>query len=364
MDNKELWNKAWEELTLTTDSYPIWKKKGFPSSSHWAKAKGFGDQITGNVVVPPKYGTGLHPRNISSPGSLVETTTFEQLKAAITSGLSGRIVRQTTPLDLGGETILINSVGSPLAPITIDLPAPIKNGRIVISRAAYVNLKTKDISNSTIDGIKLTDASHNIDIDMQGGTIRDTKGQGFLQTDPLCYDWQFWNARIINPGIPGTQDNQDHGMYIAAARGKCVIGNIIVTNPEAYGYQIYPNSQDLIMTGVEVHGSRVRGGFVLGTETQTTKNITIVGAIVTGSKTGAYNVWPPNYIVANGFVYDSIEWNNVSGSSSVMQYDHCVHADPALMAKGFVDAPRHELHATHDIDGKLFVTADAGAVAL
>lgn len=50
--DKELWNAAWAELVLTTDSYPTWKKKGYPSSSHWAKAKALGDQI-GAVAPPP-----------------------------------------------------------------------------------------------------------------------------------------------------------------------------------------------------------------------------------------------------------------------------------------------------------------------
>lgn len=45
MTDKELWQAAWKELELTTDSYPRWKSKGFPSASHWAKAKALGDQI-------------------------------------------------------------------------------------------------------------------------------------------------------------------------------------------------------------------------------------------------------------------------------------------------------------------------------
>jgi hypothetical protein len=45
MTDKELWDAAWKELTLTTDSYPAWKKKGFPVTSHWSKAKVLGEQI-------------------------------------------------------------------------------------------------------------------------------------------------------------------------------------------------------------------------------------------------------------------------------------------------------------------------------
>lgn len=51
MTDRELWATVWAELTLTTDSYPLWKSKGFPANTHWAKAKALGDQI--GVVAPP-----------------------------------------------------------------------------------------------------------------------------------------------------------------------------------------------------------------------------------------------------------------------------------------------------------------------
>lgn len=68
MTDKELWQQAWQELTLTTDSYPTWKKKGFPSSSHWAKAKALGDQI-GAVVPPPSPNPSGQPMPVGDlPG--------------------------------------------------------------------------------------------------------------------------------------------------------------------------------------------------------------------------------------------------------------------------------------------------------
>jgi hypothetical protein len=51
MTDKELWQAAWKELTLTTISYPRWEKQNF-NSGHWANAKALGDQI-GAVVPPP-----------------------------------------------------------------------------------------------------------------------------------------------------------------------------------------------------------------------------------------------------------------------------------------------------------------------
>jgi hypothetical protein len=49
--DRELADAAWHEITLTTDSYPTWVKKGKPATSHFAKAKALLDQI--DVAAPP-----------------------------------------------------------------------------------------------------------------------------------------------------------------------------------------------------------------------------------------------------------------------------------------------------------------------
>ncbi len=61
MTDRDLWLAAWKELTLTTDSYPTWKRKGFPATSHWAKAKAIGDQI--GAVAPP---SPTHPASYTA----------------------------------------------------------------------------------------------------------------------------------------------------------------------------------------------------------------------------------------------------------------------------------------------------------
>lgn len=53
MTDRELAAAAWLELTKTTDSYPTWKRKGFPPRSHWGKAKAFLDQIGAAPPPPP-----------------------------------------------------------------------------------------------------------------------------------------------------------------------------------------------------------------------------------------------------------------------------------------------------------------------
>lgn len=53
MTDSELRDAAWKELTLTTDSYPKWKSKGYPSATHWGKAKALLDQIGKPIVIYP-----------------------------------------------------------------------------------------------------------------------------------------------------------------------------------------------------------------------------------------------------------------------------------------------------------------------
>ena len=53
MTNREHADAAWLELTKTTDSYPAWKRKGFPAGTHWAAARAHLDQITDVVAEPP-----------------------------------------------------------------------------------------------------------------------------------------------------------------------------------------------------------------------------------------------------------------------------------------------------------------------
>lgn len=53
MTDAELAQAAWLELTKTTDSYPKWKSRGFPSGTHWSNAKGLIDQIGAPPPPPP-----------------------------------------------------------------------------------------------------------------------------------------------------------------------------------------------------------------------------------------------------------------------------------------------------------------------
>jgi len=316
------------------------------------------------VIPPPtaQFGADLPVRQKASPGPVVEVASLAALRTAISSGQAGRIVKLTASIDLGGQDLVINCQGTDVAPITVDLAAPVSNGRVLISRAAYANVRFIDLGYSpSYDGLKITDGSHHVDVDGRGGRIHHAKGQGILVTDPTTRDWQIWNVRIEDVG---SETNKDHGIYTATAKGVCVIGNVIVTNPQAFGFQFYPDVDSLICTSCESHGGRTRGGYILGTEYQATKNVKIVGSIITRTQptTVAVGTYPPGYVVQGGVVYDSIEWQT-SGWGSGMTYEHCVGADPAVTAKGFVLPVRYGLHPTHDIDGRPFVTADAGAVA-
>jgi hypothetical protein len=307
------------------------------------------------------FGTGLPPRNIQSPGSTVEVTTLAQLRAAIQSGTTGRTVRLTAPIDLGGNDLVVNCVGAAISPITVYLAAPVRNGRVLISRAAYVNVRFTELASSPIDGLKITDGSHHVDVDGRGGVIRDTKGQGILITDSATRDWQIWNTRIVRAGSNGSLD---HGIYAATAKGECSIANVIVTDPSGYGYQIYPDCQGLIVTGCESHGSATRGGMVVGSENSLTHGITVVGLMVSRSKYGAVSAYPPSTPVDLGFVFDSVGYDNSGGGFATrMNPTHCEPNGLPGLAKGWVQPARFPLLPALDIDGRARVTADAGAVA-
>jgi hypothetical protein len=87
VSDRDLWQAAWKELTLTTDSYPAWKKKGFPASSHWAKARTIGDQIDGSAVPPPQQPDRL---------ATMETGDFSQFDSINSSVSQGTMAGDTS----------------------------------------------------------------------------------------------------------------------------------------------------------------------------------------------------------------------------------------------------------------------------
>ncbi len=80
MTDQELWAAAWAELTKTTDAYPTWARKGFPSSSHWAIAKKYGDQI--GAPIPPPVVTPP-TTSVPSPPTLTTPVTFKPVSGVV-----------------------------------------------------------------------------------------------------------------------------------------------------------------------------------------------------------------------------------------------------------------------------------------
>lgn len=102
MTDRELWQAAWKELTLTTDPYPTWKKKGFPASSHWAKAKSLGDQI-GALVPPPPSGGVPALASVGSSGVLANRT------GGTLSGVNLTGQRFTTVVSFGPSPVTLTN---------------------------------------------------------------------------------------------------------------------------------------------------------------------------------------------------------------------------------------------------------------
>jgi len=362
-------------LHATTVGYhgrtPAWYAN---QGTRWYKglAKIAEAQAAVEATQPPpasSFGADLPARLPLSTGPTVEASTLALMRTMISTATANTTVKQTAPFDLGGQDLVIGCRGNAGATITVDLAAPVRNGRILISRASHTRVLFTDLGFSPIDGVKITDGSNHIDVDGWGGTIHDTKGQGFLQTDPSCFDWQFWNARLLRCG---TSTNLDHGFYVAASRGKCVIGSVIVTDPQAYCYQIYPDSRGpdglgLLVTAFEGHGGRTRGGVIVGSKQAGQQtDATLVGGVITNAVAGAVRTiretsTAPAPTVRVWDVLASGGASPAFGSGIIT--DHCEVGWHGTQARGWVQPSRYGLLPALDIDGKPRVTADAGAVA-
>lgn len=313
-------------------------------------------------TVPTVTLGGELPKRIQAPtGASYEYTDSNALITSLQQAAPGTRHKLTVAVDRGGYDLLIRAKGTAAAPILVELPAPVRNGRVLVSQSSYVKVIGADFDGSPIDALKITDGSVGIDVDMRGGYFRNAKGQGFLQTDPTCRDWQVWNVRERGCGSNG---NKDHGAYIAAARGACVLGNFD-SNPWAYGVQVYPDSQDLIVTGATVTGTRsttaARGGMILGIQdsTQNTSNVRVVASLVQFAAVEGIGLYS-GAVDANGNVVKRVsgcsvrscfgygnaggDWAAVAGALAVLRSGHA--------ATGLVDPLDFGLVAPTNIDGK------------
>ncbi len=292
--------------------------------------------------VPSPLGGDLPKRQDAPMGSQREYTTYDALQSAILAAAPGSRVKLTDPIDCGGRDLVIRCVGNPGAPVLVDLNAPVRNGRILISRAAYANVWIADADGSPGDALKLTDGSHHIDIDGHGGYLRGCAGEAFLQTDPTCHDWQVWNFRCR---ANGSSLNFDQDAYIAAARGSypasgdspCVIGNFDM-EPWAYGFQAYPDARGLIATGLGISGTRSvsdpRGGAVFGTDGsagKATQDVLLVASWIRGARQWGAHIEKTAARIKLASVFG---WDNLPGDwapDSAITLEHCGHSDGGIV---------------------------------
>lgn len=347
MTDREKWLQAWHELTLTTDSYPAWKKKGYPASSHWAKAKAIGDTI--GVTPPPAYGSGLPKRSPASTGQLREVTTLTALVNTYATCDPGDIVRSTQAIDGLGRDLVLSRAVAYETPITVDLAAPFRNGRVLISRAASLNLRATSLEDSPIDSLKITDGARNIDVDLRGGQLLRPKRQGLLVTGADTRDWQVWNTRARNCG----GSTLDHSYYIGSAVGDCVLGNPYGESPLGYNLQIqYADVASLIVSNPTfVGGVTQRGGIIYS---EHAANARVYGALVSGCKTAAADTYNG---AVSCFLYDSAQWNNAGG---FVAGNGLSVINPGTSATKLIDPSRYPFVPPTDIDGR---KRSAGAYA-
>ena len=202
--DRQLADSAWSELTLTTDSYPSWVHKGKPSSSHWAHAKAYLDQIGISPPLPPPVDNRKH-------------FTGGNLDAFIAGLQPG----DNAVMDIGGNlTAAVRNGGTSAAPITLDLNKKIIDGRLDMRGGAnFWNIGNGGMRDLSPQGpnhyqswiIGGSDCNFH-DLDCVNGHTK----IGWETIDDPTYGSshrvEFRNMRVHDIGtLPN--DNQEHGFY-------------------------------------------------------------------------------------------------------------------------------------------------------
>lgn len=307
MTDRDLWLSAWIELTLTTDSYPTWKKKGFPSSSHWAKAKTKGDQIGTTepvpppVTLPPRIASSVGPTVYCSPSGSDSTGTgtitspwktlgrgWASMPAGATLLLrSGAYTDRCDPSSAwGGTATAVKTIASYPGEVAvyqrfirIDPAKPVSYVRF--QEIEFYGALTLPGEDSIVYG---RSGSH---IEFLRCNIHGQIGGSAMVVEQPCVDWQWWDCLIPHNGRKST--NLDHGLYLEGQR--FVVGRCAVYGNSAYGIQLWPTATDcLIYACMIVDNGKESPAATIGTPEYTG------GIVVAGNAPGAVH---GNQIVGN-----------------------------------------------------------------
>jgi len=355
----------------------------------------------------PDFGANLPARIAESSGStfFISTTGNDTTgdgsqslpwltpsKALSTVALGSRIFARGGVYNLTGDHTW-NRVGTAGTVTTLesftDELADFSGGRFNINGGKYLRLRNfikRDSQLAVEDNIKIQAGAQFIDIDKL--VIKDSHRQGFLVQGDTTSDWQIWNTKFVTNG---TTDNLDHGMYVAASASG-LIANCVFDRNQAYGIQLYPNADNIIVvtttfdghTGFGASQASSLGAITISGEATKTENSFIMGCLMTNGSKAVNQFWGSGVPVDpnKNDVQDCIGGGNSTATEFdtqlgvvyaritqdtnplyVNQGAQDFHLDDGSPAIDYIDAVNYDWIPPTDIEGTVRVTADAGAYA-
>lgn len=211
-------------LEKTTDSYPTWKRKGFPNTN-WSKAFAELDAIVGASPPPPPPSGGWGAKLTPPPSVLANPPTRV---VNITPQASG----YTT---VNGATDTIFKVAPGTYGSTFYVDGDFE--RCIFEMQGYKSVGAHD-------GIKNTGAL--TDVVMRGYDIAGVRSTGFLSDGPLVRVWRHGVIRDNNPNFAYGNQRNFHAYYIGphGVSRHVVTSGQVIRQKNGYPFHFYSHYSD------------------------------------------------------------------------------------------------------------------------
>lgn len=340
MTDKEHAEAAWNYLTKTTDSYPKWKQRGFPSNTNWARAKAEIDAIINASMPPPPDPTPVIFDKYASPsgsdtnaGTLVSPyRTFAKLVDSLQPGQTGALRGGS----YNATEHILRGDGTPTQRLRVTCypgELPIITGKLTID-SAYLTLDHLEHNGAGGGAFSwqpglLLDHMHMYQNPRINSTI-------YLNT---CDDGEIRYCKLHDFGSNG---HFDHGIYAGKGKRMHIHHNWIWNGDNGWGIQVYSDPSTSVFEYNVI--DRCGSGFVIadgGTRTCYDNRIyrnVVANSVGTTYQAGAIVSGVGPVAGSNNQVIENCGFNNaggIGGAPNVIMTDNFT-ADPQ-----FVDAANH-----------------------
>ncbi len=133
--------------------------------------------------------------------------------------------------------------------------------------------------------------------------------------------------------------NKDHGIYVADARSGQITDNVI-TNPVAYGIQLYPDARRFEVARNIINGGpdSVRGGVVIGGDGRTASRGNVVEHnVIANTATAGVSTYWPGRVGRGNVMRDNCTWAAGSPASAGLTSRGNLVANPRFRDPGHGD---------------------------